>query len=36
MRKITLFLPFTAIARAACGYSVSDAAGDVKPSGANA
>jgi hypothetical protein len=36
MRKITPFLPFAAIARAACGYSVSDAAGDVKPSGTSA
>jgi hypothetical protein len=33
MREITLFLPFAAIARAACGYSVSDAAGDVALSG---
>jgi hypothetical protein len=36
MRKITLFLPFAARAITACGYSVSDAAGDVKPWGTSA
>lgn len=36
MRRITLFLPFAAISRAAGGYSVSDAAGDVKPSDTSA
>jgi hypothetical protein len=33
MRKITLFLPFAAPGRAACGYSVSGAVEDVKTSG---
>jgi hypothetical protein len=36
MRKITLLLPFSAIARAACRHVVSDAVADVKPSGTSA
>ena len=36
MRKITPFLPFTTIARAACGYWVLDAVEDVAPSGTSA
>ncbi len=36
MRKITLFLPFTARAIIACGHSVLDAAEDIKPSGTSA
>jgi hypothetical protein len=36
MRKITLFLPFAARAIPACGHSVLDAAGNGKPTGANA
>jgi hypothetical protein len=36
MRKITLFLAFTARAITACRHSVLVAAGDVKPSGIRA
>mgnify|MGYP006144049263 CR=1 FL=1 len=36
MRKITLFLPFTARAITACGHSVLDAAEDDKTSGISA
>ena len=36
MRKITLFLPFTARAITACGHAVLDAAGNVKPSDTSA
>ena len=36
MRKIILFLPLAALALPACGYSVSDSAGDVKPTGTSA
>ena len=36
MRKITLFLPFSARALTACRHSVLDAAEDVKPSGTSA
>jgi hypothetical protein len=36
MRKITLFVPFAALALTACRRSVFDAAEDVKPSGTRA
>jgi hypothetical protein len=36
MREITLFLPFAARAITPCGHSVSDAAGNVAPSGTHA
>ena len=36
MRKITLFVPFAALALTACRRSVLDAVEDVAPSGTNA
>ena len=36
MRKLTLFLPFTARAITACGHSVLDAADEVKTTGKSA
>jgi hypothetical protein len=36
MRKLTLFLPFSALALTACRRPVSDAAEDVKTTGTSA